>query len=344
MKRFLLFLMLICVVFIGGVRALQQRRQSSQRLPSPSPMSGESISQLPFAEMTIPALRARSYDSTLGEKSTYESKPTYTSYLTSFRSDGYKINALLTEPTGPMPAGGWPAIVFVHGYIPPTLYQTTSRYIEYVDSLARSGYVVLKIDLRGHGKSEGTPGGAYYSSDYVIDTLSAYQALSTSELVNPKRIGLWGHSMAGNVLLRAAVVRPDIPAVAIWAGAGYTYSDLQTYRIQDASYRPPQVSASQSSRRAELFAKYGQFDPENEFWKQIVPTNYLDDNTSHFALFHANDDTVVSTAYTTGLQSIFDAKKISNEVHLYPRGGHNLSGNTFSQAMQATRLFYSKYL
>ena len=39
--------------------------------------------------------------------------------------------------------------------------------------------------------------------------------------------------MAGNVVMRAFAAHPDIPAVVIWAGAGYTYSDLQEYRIEE---------------------------------------------------------------------------------------------------------------
>ena len=55
-------------------------------------------------------------------------------------------NGLLTVPLGDVPAGGFPAIVFVHGYIPPEIYRTTERYVDYVDALARSGFVVFKID------------------------------------------------------------------------------------------------------------------------------------------------------------------------------------------------------
>src|SRR3989344_8042599 len=138
--------------------------------PIPTPM--------PFFEMTIPGLRAREYESSLGERALVSENSLYTSYLTSFDSDGLKVNGLLTIPVGdPSPQQNvgtqddsrkYPAIIFIHGYISPTLYQTTSQYADYVDYLARNGFVVFKIDLRGHGKSEGQPGGAYYSSDYII--------------------------------------------------------------------------------------------------------------------------------------------------------------------------------
>ncbi|GIW57415.1 MAG: hypothetical protein KatS3mg083_360 [Candidatus Dojkabacteria bacterium] len=63
--------------------------------------------------------------------------------------------------------------------------------------------------------------------------------------------------MAGNILLRSMAVKPDIPAIVIWAGAVYSYVDMQKYGIQDLSYRPPQNMSLLRSKRNELFKKYG---------------------------------------------------------------------------------------
>src|SRR4030067_495247 len=82
-------------------------------------------------------------------------------YIPSYLSEGLKINALLTVPLGEKPAGGWPVIIFNHGFIPPDEYRTTERYVAYVDSLARHGYIVLRSDYRGHADSEGEALGAY---------------------------------------------------------------------------------------------------------------------------------------------------------------------------------------
>src|SRR5690606_42047954 len=84
-------------------------------------------------------------------------------------SEGNKIYGLHTVPFGEVPEGGFKAIVFNHGYIPPQYYQTTERYVAYVGTLASHGFVVFKIDLRGHGNSEGEPTGSYYSPAYTIE-------------------------------------------------------------------------------------------------------------------------------------------------------------------------------
>jgi dipeptidyl aminopeptidase/acylaminoacyl peptidase len=269
----------------------------------------------------------------------------YTSSVATYRSDGLKINGLLTQPKGEMPKGGWPAIVFLHGYIPPKQYETVGQpYSAYVDYLARNGFVVFKPDYRGNGNSEGQPGGAYYSSDYVIDALNAYAALQNAKFVNPKKIGIWGHSMSGNVSLRAMAAKPDIPAVVIWSGAGYSYVDLTKYKISDASYVPSQTTASQSGKRGQLRKLYGNPDPSKLFWQQIAPTNYLKDLKGAIQLDQAVDDEAVNIGYSRDLANLLKKAKVKYEFDEYPSGGHNISGENFTVAMENTVAFFKKYL
>lgn len=299
----------------------------------------------PFAEMTIPFLRSRAYDSQLGELIQAYKGQGYTAYTTHFISDGLRINALMAKPHGPQPVSGWPAVVFVHGYIPPKQYDTLGpQYKDYVDYLARNGLVVLKIDLRGHGNSEGEAGGGYFGSDYVVDTLSAYNALSALDGVNARAIGLWGHSMAGNIVLRAAAAKPAIPAVVIWSGAVYTYTDMAAYRIRDASYVPPPSGAPSAGRRRELMEKMGTPSAQSLFWQQVAPTTYLSDLTGAIAVYHAEDDPVVSIDYTRNLKRLLDQTNVVHEIIEYPSGGHNLSGASFAQAMDRTVTFYQTHL
>lgn len=299
---------------------------------------------VPFYEMTIPGLQTRTYASELGNLEVVSRNANYTAYLTSYKSDGFKVNGQLTIPTGEEPAGGWPGVIFVHGYIPPSTYQTFSHYADYVDYLARNGFVVFKIDLRGHGNSEGEAGGGYYSSDYVIDVLQAKSALQNSDFVNPEKIGFWGHSMAGNVVSRAMAASPDTPAIVIWGGAVYTYSDFQEYGIDDNSYRPPSDQSESRRRRNELFAIHGQFDPNHEFWKMVPMTNYLDGIRGAIQLNHAVNDDVVNIGFSRNFNSILDNTSIPHELHEYSSGGHNITGSAFNEAMQNTVSFFKKHL
>src|SRR3990172_9544015 len=129
----------------SGKRLLNWNQENSTTALS----SGQAVNNpktFEFQEVTIPDLRARTYQSKLGGLEIFSEGPNYTSYLTSYDSDGYRINGFLTIPKGGSAGEKFPAIVFVHGYIPPTLYKTTVNYISYVDYLAKNGFVVFKID------------------------------------------------------------------------------------------------------------------------------------------------------------------------------------------------------
>lgn len=309
-----------------------------------------SPSPLPFYELTIPYLRSRKYESSLGEFKKISENGSYISYLTSYDSDGLTINGQLTIPKKDSSSSTqndkdrFPAVIFIHGYIPPKQYQTLVNYSSYVDYLARNGLVVFKIDLRGHANSEGEASGAYYSGDYVIDVLNAYSALAKADFVNPNKIGLWGHSMAGNVVMRSFAVKPQIAGVVIWSGAGYTYSDLARFGINDNSYQVPPNDSERQRRRRELLDLYGEFNPESPFWQKVAVTDYLSDLEGAIQIHHAVNDNVVNIEYSRNLMKLLDETVVPHELFEYPSGGHNLTGESFNLAMQRTVEFYDKYL
>lgn len=347
-KFSLVIFIVIALVFIGAIVFIVyflviggKKIEELETQTSPPTQVYSAATSMPFKELTIPYLSSREYKSSLEDLDQISTNTTYTSYLTSYDSDGLKINALITQPKGDMPQGGWPAIVFVHGYIPPTTYQTNGdSYSDCVDYLARNGFVVFKIDLRGHGESEGEPGGAYYSGDYIIDTLNARAALQNTEFVNKDRVGLWGHSMAGNVIFRSFVAAKNIPAISIWAGAVYTYEDMQEFGIEDNSYRPPADDSDRQKKRDELFREHGSFDKDNEFWKAVVPVNFLDGVKGSVQINHAVNDDVVNIGYSRGLDAILNNSSINHELNEYTSGGHNITGGAFNNAMQDTVRFF----
>jgi len=300
----------------------------------------------PFEELTIPYLRNRSYSSSIGNLELVSENSEYSSFLTNYTSDGLKINALLTIPNKDSGQARmtdkWPAVIFVHGYIVPAQYKTLVNYASFIDFMARD-LVVFKIDLRGHGDSQGEPTGAYYSSDYVIDILNAYSALETLDFVNKEKIGLWGHSMGGNVVMRAFAAKPEIPKVVIWAGAVYSYTDFQEFGISDSSYRPPQLSSERVRKREELFNTYGQPVAGSDFWAKVAPTTYLNDLEGQLEIHHAIDDNVVGIGYSRNLMSLLDSTSVYHKLYEYKIGGHNLTGSSFTQAMQRTADFLKSH-
>ena len=167
----------------------------------------------PEHPLMIEVMRLSAYPgSEIVFEETLEDGANYDRYIVSYQSEGHKIYALLTVPDGPPPVTGWPVIIFNHGYIPPEQYRTTERYVNYVDVLARNGYIILRSDYRGHGSSEGVPKSSYQSPGYTVDILNAIASIKRYEHADPNRIGMWGHSMGGNITLRAMVISKEIKA------------------------------------------------------------------------------------------------------------------------------------
>ncbi len=297
-------------------------------------------------DLTIASLLEREVE---GSEITFEQQlangPSYSQHLVSYISEGNKIYGLLTVPFGEVPEGGFKAIVFVHGYIPPDSYRTTERYVAYVHTLASHGFVVFKIDLRGHGDSEGEATGTYFSPAYTIDAIAALKSLQTLDFVDPERIGMWGHSMAGNLVLRAMLIEPQVKAGVIWAGAVYSYEDFAAYGISDPS-RPPTGGEQSPSRRRgrELIAAYGEPNTDEPYWQAVSLTENIAYLQSPVQIHHAVNDTVVSISYSRELAAVLAQNGKMYEFYEYEGGGHDITSPYFEEAMLRTIAFFQKHL
>ncbi|OGO66622.1 MAG: peptidase [Chloroflexi bacterium RBG_19FT_COMBO_50_10] len=293
----------------------------------------------------LAARQTSSPGSAITIEETLEPGANYSRSIAWYESEGLRIYGLLTVPDGEMPSTGWPAIVFNHGYIPPAEYRTTERYIAYVDQLARNGYVVYRIDYRGHDRSEGDASGAYGNPGYTMDVLNAVSSLQAFPLVDPQRIGMWGHSMGGFLTLRAMVISPLIRAGVIWAGVVGSYPDmLCCWRRSPPGAPTPTPNVNfRSGWRTQWQNLYGSPEENPDFWLGISANNYLEDLSGPIQLHHGTADTEVPLLFSQNLfQQIQQAGKVV-EYYEYLQDNHNLS-NYFNLAMTRTLQFFDRYL
>ncbi len=270
-RTLIVFLLIILVTLMVGVYLFRNNFSTSNKIVQPKPASPSSTTNIPSNPLQISQMRQRSYPgSNLIIEQTLAPGSNDNQYIASYISDGLKIHGLLTIPNGNKPKNGWPAIIFNHGYISPTQYKTTERYVAYVDEFARNGYVVFKPDFRGNGFSEGQPEGAYYSPAYTIDALNAFTSVKKYQNVDPSRIGMWGHSMGGNITLRSLVISLDIKAAVIWGGVVGTYDDLMNNWQRRVRYQPgPNELALRNRSRQDLVNQYGTPASNPDFWNLI---------------------------------------------------------------------------
>jgi dipeptidyl aminopeptidase/acylaminoacyl peptidase len=350
----------VLILIISGF--MVWRFMPDSQIAQTATVAGETVSKtlteqvVPKHPMSVEAMREVSYPgSQFSEIQKLPPGSNYTRKLVSYQSDGLKIQGLLTVPTGQMPEGGWPAIVFNHGYIPPEVYRPTERYIAYVDMLARSGFVIFRPDYRGHADSEGTPEGAYFAPGYTVDVLNAFSSLQQMKEVNPKRIGLWGHSLGGFITQKAIVIEPEIKASVVWGGVVGTYADMYEYwwgRRDNPSaqsgltnWTPSQreQSARRSSRQ-QFVEQYGQPKDGSDFWKEISAPTYFSAVTGPVQIHHGLSDETVPFELSQQMNKYLKEAGKSSELFEYKGGDHDISDPNFTVAMNRTIEFFRKNL
>jgi predicted acyl esterase len=135
--------------------------------------------------------------------------------------DGVSIAATLYVPDGDAPAGGWPAIVFLHGF---GRERSDSNALVEGYGLVDRGYVLLTYDARGHGSSGGLVSVA--GPREVADARTVHAWLAARSDVADTRIGAWGISYGGGTILNSLVA--GVPWTAVVAVETWTdlYSGL----------------------------------------------------------------------------------------------------------------------
>jgi fermentation-respiration switch protein FrsA (DUF1100 family) len=131
-----------------------------------------------------------------------------------------ELAGTFTRPKGD---GPFPAVVLVSGSGPQDRDETLfghKPFLVIADHLARNGIACLRCDDRGIGKSKGKFADAT-SADFATDAYAAVTYLKSRKEIDPKRIGLCGHSEGGVIAPLVAAAHPaDVAFIVMLAGPG----------------------------------------------------------------------------------------------------------------------------
>lgn len=137
------------------------------------------------------------------------------------------LAATLTVPEG---KGPFPAVLLMAGSGPHDRDEALmghKPFLVLADYLTRKGIVVLRADKRGVGKSTGNYSQAVMA-DFASDADAGVNYLKTRPEVDPKHIGLVGHSEGGLEAPMVAIHNSDVAFVVMMAGPGVSGDQILT--------------------------------------------------------------------------------------------------------------------
>jgi len=237
-------------------------------------------------------------------------------------ASGLSEYGLMTTPTTPQPAGGWPVIILLHGFIQPNAYSTKKAYLPDMEFYSQHGFVVIKPDLRGQGLSihQGKPEGAYYSMAYNTDILSLIASVKDTAGLNSQKINLWGHSMGAYLALRAAVLSPAIKNVILLAGPVDDIHDMYTAYTPKSDVANP---VAYKIRKAVL-KQYGTPLSNSGFWNEASPLNFLSNTRAYIQIHVGTKDKVVPPKFSADLNLALNQLGMPHDYFVYTAAGHGL--------------------
>ena len=309
---------------------------------SSKPTSGSTVD----SPLAITTMKQKSYPgSALKVERTLPAGANFTRSVVSYQSDGLTMYGLLTVPTGQTPTGGWPVILLNHGYIQPTQYATTTSYTSMVTPFAASGFIVFMPDYRGNGNSQGTPTQVYVSPDYVTDSMNALASIKQYAAANPKKIGVFGHSMGGNITLHELVMTSDVKAAVIASGVVGSYSDILTWwnKREATGVLTTQNDLQTLQLVKQFVSTHGTPQTNASFYNAIDPTSNLSSVTAAVEIIVGTADEVVPPSFAQSLQSGLQKAGKTVSYHSYTGADHNLVPDQ-SEALNEAVTFFKTYL
>mgnify|MGYP001571860568 FL=1 len=230
-------------------------------------------------------------------------------YRASYLSDSITVYGVLGVPAK-TPA---PAVVVCHPSDSP--YQTGMHTLDTVKWLAELGILAFAPDYRGWGPSGGTRG------TEVRDVYNALATLRADDAnVRDDRIGLIGYSMGGGIAATAAAADTNLALLVLY----YPQMRGSVEELQSAVRYGQFEKGSGGIRQLIQEARAAGADAsEMEYTlRMISPIYHLREFAGRVALFHSEDDQVVSIRQSEGLVNEYGRLGKPVKIFKYKDLGH----------------------
>ena len=126
-----------------------------------------------------------------------------------FTSKGLCCSGWIYVPDGLAQGQKAPAIILAQGFAG----EKEAILPDYAEQFVRAGFVALVFDYRYFGDSEGEPRHQLFPHEQVEDVRNAITWVSDQPEVDSERIGLWGISFGGGIVIYTATYDRRVKAV-----------------------------------------------------------------------------------------------------------------------------------
>ena len=161
-------------------------------------------------------------------------------------ADGTRLAGTLTVPSSGQ--GPFPAVVLVAGSGPQNRDEAIGPndiFLQLSNALSNAGFVVLRYDKRGVGKSAGS---SETRTNLIADARSAFEFVQAQKDVDAKHVYLLGHSEGGLLVPSVAASDPHVAGIILMAAPALPLWQLSMEQVLEMT--PPAQRAA--ARREEL--------------------------------------------------------------------------------------------
>jgi dipeptidyl aminopeptidase/acylaminoacyl peptidase len=307
------------------------------------------------APLSIAELRTARFSTSLRSVRALPDGPGFTAQLLAYSSGPLTVYAFVATPVSRSPTSGYPILVANHGTHPdPPRYGFTAEGVDarpgdYYRSIpelyAKAGFLVVMPDYRGHNSSEGADDarGGLASAYFTQDVLALLAGVSDLPQGDARNIFMWGHSLGGDVTLRALLATDRVRGASLWSTVGgdiweraYYYS---RYRRREADDESGVAKASVAELQQQIARLGGPYD-----WEAREPGRHLPHLRTPVILHHAIGDTSAKYDWSERLAGALYVAGVPYVFHTYRGTDHFFQGEARQAAVARDVAFFTSLM
>jgi uncharacterized protein len=186
--------------------------------------------------------------------------PAFKQEEVSFRNGEATLSGTLLLP---LTKGPHPAVVFLHGAGSEGRYG--ARFL--AEYFARHGIAALIYDKRGVGKSTGDWKRSDFN-DLAQDAIAGIHFLQQRKEINPKQIGLYGHSQGGMIAPLIASLSKDVAFIISGAGSAVPVYESEINSVTN-QLRAKGISGKELAEATEFIKLWVNVMRTGQGWEQF---------------------------------------------------------------------------